>query len=88
MDKSCGLQRVARCFVRYLRGRKLAQFVINQRQQLIGSFRVALQKRIKNPRDVAHALTVATCALGPQLESKEGGCLCLMSKMSNHPFAP
>src|SRR5262249_22556705 len=70
MDQRRSLQGLAgRLLGHFVRG-QLSQFVINQRQQFIGSFGVALQNCIKNARDIAHALTVATSVPGGNSKAK------------------
>ena len=56
MHQGGGLERVAGGFVGHLVRRQSAQFLINQRQQLIRSFGVTLLDGFENTRDVGHAL--------------------------------
>src|SRR6058998_516182 len=50
-----GLQRVARRFIGHLVRSQATQFIIDQRQQLIGGGGIALLRRFKDARDVTHA---------------------------------
>ena len=54
MDERGGLQRLVRRFVGHLVGGELAQFFIDQRQQFIGGFGVAVFDGLQNLGDVAH----------------------------------
>src|SRR5262245_18816508 len=54
MDQGGRLQGVTLSFLRHLIGSDAAQFVVDQRQQLIGSAEVAPLHRLENPSDVAH----------------------------------
>ena len=54
MNESGGLQGLARPFPGHLLRRQLAQFVINQRQELLGGVRVALLDGGKDASNVGH----------------------------------
>jgi len=49
------LESVAGSFVRHLVSGEFAQLLVNQREQLIGSFGVALLNTVEDTSDVAHA---------------------------------
>jgi hypothetical protein len=56
MDERGGLQRLVRRFVGHLVGGELAQFFIDQRQQFISGFGVALFDGVENVGDVVHIM--------------------------------
>src|SRR5258708_7358828 len=60
MHQGCGLQRVSRSFIRHPRGSQLSQLLIDQRQQFLGGFEVAMLNSLDYPRDIAHARRIAT----------------------------
>jgi hypothetical protein len=45
----------ARRFVGHLLGGELAEFVVNERQQLLSGFRVALLNAVEDVRDITHS---------------------------------
>jgi hypothetical protein len=51
-----GLQGVTRCFIHHPDSGKFAQFLVNERQQLVGGCGVAILGRFQNTRDIAHTL--------------------------------
>src|SRR6266508_620522 len=55
MDERGGLQGLTRGFVRHLVRGQFAQLVVNQWQQFVRSFAIALLGQSENLRDVAHA---------------------------------
>ena len=55
MDQRCGLQRLARHFVRHFARGEFAEFFIDQRQQFPGRVGVAAFDGVEDLRDVAHA---------------------------------
>ena len=56
VDERGGLQRLARRLVGHLARRQATKLFIDERQQLIGGSGIALFSRLKDTRDVAHAL--------------------------------
>lgn len=55
MHEGGGLKRVTRRFVCHFLCGQFAQFVVNQRQQFVGSFWIALLRAVENLCDVADA---------------------------------
>ena len=54
MHQGGRLQSLAGLLLCQLLGRQLAQFVIDERQQLIRRLRIALAHRVQDPGDVVH----------------------------------
>ena len=54
MHERGGLQRLPRFLLRHLRRRQLAQFFIDQREQLIARFRIARINGIEQLGEVGH----------------------------------
>jgi len=55
MDQGCGLEGVAGRFLGHLVRCQLAQFLIDQREQFLCGFAIALLDALKDLGDVAHA---------------------------------
>jgi len=56
MHEGSGLERLARRKLRHADGGEFAQLLVNEREQLLRSLRVAFE----NERDFAHAATITT----------------------------
>ncbi len=54
MDQRGRLQGLARLLLGHFLGGKLAQFIVDQRQKLLGGFRIALLDGAQDVRNVAH----------------------------------
>jgi hypothetical protein len=58
MDEGSGLECLAGFFLGHLLGRQPAEFVIDERQKLIGSLRVALLDGVQHLCDINHNRSV------------------------------
>lgn len=67
-----GLQSLSGIFARHLLRGQLAQFFINQREQLIRGVRVALVNALENDGEFAHAESVTVVRLRIQLQFAVG----------------
>ena len=72
MHERGGLQRLFRWLARHFRRGEFAQFVIDERQDLVGGLRIALLGALEQKRDIAriHAFTMARCGVGEQGKSR------------------
>ena len=70
MNQGRGLERLAGRFFGHLLAGELAQFIIDQRQQLIGGVRIAVLDRVQDASDLAHEVE----------DSKEAGLLPCLSE--------
>lgn len=55
MHQSCRLESIARSFIGHFVRREPAEFLINEREQLIGSLGITMFDGVEDARDVAHA---------------------------------
>ena len=73
MNQRGGLQRLARLLLGHLRGRQLAQFLINQREQLISSLAIARINGMEQLGDVGHGAKVGEKGMKGQSAPGQNG---------------